>query len=468
MIAKGSWLSATLLGLFILLTDLHIASKRLLWFDEINTLQIAQLPDVATLWQVQNSFRGDSPPITYHLLVRLIYHLTGKAETAVRLLSTLAMIAALLVVFDCARRLTDGISGLLAMGVLASSFLAYYGYEGRPYTLVVLFTAIALWLWLHTKQDSNLAAVAFGATIFLTVTVQFTGVLALVPFGIWEVYHWRPWRRPSSKLVSGAVAVACAVAVCLPQMKHSAGWAGTSWCPPSVTALATVWSTMFPSGLFVLAILVILIGLMRTPAQPVGNAELLCWLFLTIPIAGYFLAVAVTNAFYNRYLIATLPGVGVAFGCLVSRYLNRPASIALLVFVAALVAGRQIGHARHPEGIEPPSVPNAQLYTRECLAAEGAIAADGKKVIVTYFTLVQSTRYYSKRPDLYAMYEGDDFRPYCKYFGTACWTLDAVKGHAAEVAAVYPSDRFLTEMSRAGFQPTVKMTNPTVVYFSPR
>src|SRR5271157_4672717 len=103
MKSKGSWLCAVLIGLFFLLTNLYIASKRLLWFDELSTLRIAQLPDLATLWRVQTSFRGDSAPIVYHLLVRFFYYVTGHAEITVRLLSALAVTAAMLVVFDCAR-----------------------------------------------------------------------------------------------------------------------------------------------------------------------------------------------------------------------------------------------------------------------------------------------------------------------------------------------------------------------------
>jgi hypothetical protein len=78
-------------------------------------------------------------------------------------------------------------------------------------------------------------------------------------------------------------------------------------------------------------------------------------------LAGFVLAEAVTNAFYNRYLIAVLAGVAVGFACLVSRYLTRPAALAFLLFLAALATGRQVGQARHPEMIEPPSAPGHVL-----------------------------------------------------------------------------------------------------------
>jgi hypothetical protein len=471
MKAKLSWLAAILFASFFLITDIQISYKRLFWFDEIGTLKLIKLPDLATLWRVQNSLRGDSAPTVYLLLVRLFYHLTGHAEITVRLLSALAMSAALLVVFDCARRLTDGVHGLIALCVLATSFLTYYGFEGRAYALVVLFTAIALWLWLHTKKDSKAAAAAFGAAIFLDVSVHFYSVLAMVPFFVWELYHWRPWQRPSWKVVTGVTGLVFALVISARQMMtiHSVGLsAAASWSAPSVQALVTVFSEFFPSGPFVLAVFVMLVCLLRSVAKPMADPERLCWFFLTIPIAGWVLAAIVTKSFYTRYVIAILPGVAVAFACLVSRHLPKPASLALLVCLAALAAKWQVGYARRPEAIEPPSANKEQRTTREALAAEDAIFGDGKRTIITTFLLVEEIAYYSKRPDLYAMY-GPDTDPYfCKYVGDACWNPDLAKSHAQELAAIYPSDKFLSTMLQAGFQATVKMTNPTVVYFSPR
>jgi 4-amino-4-deoxy-L-arabinose transferase-like glycosyltransferase len=467
---KLNWLGAILLGLFFFLTDVHIAQRRLLWFDEIGTIKLVKLPDLATLWQVQNSFRGDSAPTIYLLLVRLFYQLTGHVDITARLLSALAMSAALLVVFDCARRLTDGVHGLIALCILASSFLTHYGYEGRAYALVVLFTAIALWLWLHTREDSKAAAAAFGVAIFAGVSVHFYSVLTMVPFVAWELYRWRPWQRLSSKLLAGVTGLLCALGISAQQIMimHSVGVSPASWTAPSVPALVAVYSEFFRSGPFVLAAFVTLVCLLRAVAKPMADSERLCWLFLTIPIAGWVLAETVTHSFYNRYLIAILPGVAVAFACLVSRHLPQPASLAFLLFLAVLVTGRQIGNARKPEEIEPPSAPGEQLRTREALSAEDVLVRDGKKTIITTFSVVQALRYYSKRPELYLTYGPDEDPYFCQYLGDACWNLDLAKSHAKELAVIYPSDKFLSAMIQAGFQATVKMTSPTVIYFSPR
>lgn len=465
----GSWLCAIAFSVFFLATSLYVASRRFLWFDEINTLRVTQLPDLAALWRYQNGFRSDSAPIVYLLLVRLVYHLTGHADIAPRLLSALAMAVALLVVFDCARRLGGGTQGLVALCAMGTSFLTYYGYEGRPYALVVTFAAVALWLWLHTRVDSKFAAVAFGMAVFLATTMHYNGVLVLTPFAVWEMRHWRPWRKLSAKVTAGVVAAACAFAICLPQIRMAtdAFTGSSSWCPPSVRALVYVYGEIFPLGVFVLAALGILVCLVRVSGGPMGDAERLCWLFLTIPIAGFFLAEFVTNAFYNRYLIAILPGVAVAFACLTFRCLARPASIAFLIFFAELAVIHQIGDVRSPETIESPSAPDEQLHTRQALAVEDALVADGRKAVISEFMHLQEMRYYSKRPGLYAIYEYDYPEHYCEFSGSACWDLDSIKAHAGEIAAFYPTPKLLGEMVQAGFQVIVKRTDPLIVYFLP-
>jgi hypothetical protein len=477
--ANISWFGAILFALFFLITDIHIARNRLFWYDEIGTLQLIKLSDIATLWRVQNTLHADSLPTAYVLLVRLVSNL-AHSEIGVRFVSALAMAAALLIVFDCARRLTDGLHGMLALSILAGSLLADYGYEGRSYALVVLFTAAALWLWLHTKPDSQAAAVAFGAAILLDVSMHFYAVLAMVPFGVWELYYWRPGRMPSRKFVAGVVGLLCALALCAQQMivMHGVGLSAAAWSKPSVSALIDVFSEFFRYGPFLLAILAMLACFPGSAAKPMDDSERLCWLFLTIPFAGYVVAEVATHSFYNRYLITILPGIAVGFACMVSRQLTKLLSMAFLLFVMGVAAKQQIWRTRYPGQIEP-NAPSSnrvwdvadggqQAFTRQALKVEDAIVGDGKSTIITATVLVQDVGYYSKRPSLYVMYGPDVDHYYCEYLGDRCWSLELAKSHAKELAALYPTTRFLAEMYQAGFQATVKMTTPMVVYFSPR
>jgi 4-amino-4-deoxy-L-arabinose transferase-like glycosyltransferase len=457
-----TWLGAASFTLFFFATNLYISHNRLLWFDELKTIRTAKLPDLSTLWRLQNSWSGDSAPIVYCLLVRLIYAIFGDTEISVRILSTLAMIAAMMIVFDCARRLKGGTCGLIALCALCTSFLPRYGFEGRPYTLIVLFTTVALWLWLHTKEDSRAAAIAFGLSIFFAITVHFYGVLALAPFIFWDLWH-RRWWRPSPKLLAGVAGMLCAVALCAKQMHSGAHWTARSWSPPSVRALVAVYTEIFPYGIFLLTAFVLLACLTCVRAQPISESERFCWLFLTIPLAGFIVAEAATNHFYNRYLIAIVPGVSVAFACLVSRCLTKYASILFVLLAAGIAIGHQFLFVRNVESIGP----GPQGLTREALTAESAILADGKKNIIADFLVADAARYYSKHPELYVSYKTDDvLLYYCE--DLPCWTPETVKSHARDLAVLYPSNILLREMNHAGVEATIRMTDPMVIYLSPR
>jgi hypothetical protein len=106
---RWSWIVASLLAFFFLSASAYIATKRLFWFDEIFTVTVARLPDLATVWKALGDY-VDSAPIGYHILARAAYNLSGQWDVSIRLLSAAAMAAAMLIVFDCARRLTNGLS----------------------------------------------------------------------------------------------------------------------------------------------------------------------------------------------------------------------------------------------------------------------------------------------------------------------------------------------------------------------
>src|SRR5437588_9923767 len=94
---KLCWIAAFLCSLFFLVTSIYISTRRLLWFDELNAIRTAKLPDLATFWRVQNSWFGDSAPVVYGLLVRFVHGLTGGSEIGMRFVSAVALSASILI-----------------------------------------------------------------------------------------------------------------------------------------------------------------------------------------------------------------------------------------------------------------------------------------------------------------------------------------------------------------------------------
>ena len=107
------WPFAILLAGFYVATSLYISAHRLLWYDEIFTAIMSRLPTVRTMWQAISE-GVESIPVAYFLITRLFDQLFHHADIGIRVPSALALGMGLLVTFDVARRLTDGLYGLIA------------------------------------------------------------------------------------------------------------------------------------------------------------------------------------------------------------------------------------------------------------------------------------------------------------------------------------------------------------------
>lgn len=464
--------AAAFIGFSIALS-VYIASRRLLWFDEIMTVRLAALPDAATIWKAV-THADPAMPFPYILLVHAIFRITGATPIAARILSALAVGAGLLIVFDCARRLTDGLHGLIAMSLLACSFLPYYGYEARSYALYFMLSAALLWVWAHTDNTRGSAA-AFFALFLGGMLTHYYFVFCIVPYAI---ARW--WPIPS-KVVAGVLGIICGVALLAPEILAEHGNSADFWSPPSFTAFREVYADMFPGVLFLIATIMIWIALasFKTTAlsvRPMIETERIGWLFLLIPAAGYIVASRVTHAFVTRYFIGMLPGVAVAFSCLIWRSFRAsrlvPAGILALLALPALAG--QISTARHPRSIDPFG---QQTQTRRILDLEKNIRADGKQFILcTNSMLHLEAQYYSQHPEQYGLLIPSDAGrtvptvrltlAMTDFYPFRVWTAEDLKKHARESAVVQPGAEILRIMRDAGFRAKVRFAEPLeITYF---
>jgi uncharacterized membrane protein len=474
-------IAATALAAFYFASSIYISSHRLLWFDEIFTVYMARLPHWVAIWKAVADAADTMSPV-YDMVVRVFDKVLGHSEVVARLPSALAMAAGLLITFDCARRLTDGLHGLIALSVLTCSFLPYYGYEARSYAIYFMFAAIGLWVWTCTKNTDRLGALAFGAIVFVGVTIHYFFVLCMVPYALWELSRWMPWRPPSPKLISGSLGVGLAVALLAPVMfSFSRQFSVGFWAHPTLHDLIEIYSDLFPSGLFMLAIIAIWIAL-ASPKDgsvtllPMNPAESVGWLFLCIPLAGFLLAELKTNAFYNRYFIGTLPGVALAFACWVWRHFrsSRRVSFGILLFLAMWGAVMQIAVARNPRLIK---TYGQQLLVRRYLDIEGSLGGDGKRfVLFSNPVLFMEAQYYasgSQECVLLLLPNGTQEDNWARqelflsrYHPLQFWKIEDLSKHAQETALIQPTPAVLDAIEQAGLKAEVRFRTPLeVVYF---
>jgi Dolichyl-phosphate-mannose-protein mannosyltransferase len=483
--ALWSYVAAALLAAFYLATSIYVSSQRLLWFDEIFTVHIAGLPDWKAILTAL-SHGADSLPPLYYLVVRMFGRMFGHGEVAVRLPSTLAMVATLLITFDCARRLTDGLHGLIAMAIAAWP-LAGEGFEARSYAICVMFAALALWVWTYTGASERVSAILFGATLFLAVSVHYYAVLLLVPYALWEIARWRPWHRPSLKLIAGIIGVLIPAAV----LSHfilsfSSKFAPGFWSRPSLRDLTEIYSHIFVNGLFLIALAIVWIILAdrkeeTIDLQPMSAGEAIGWLYLCIPLAGFVAAELQTNAFAVRYFLALVPGVAVAFACWTWRHFHNLPRVSFGIFLlfAAWGLQHQLQIVGHWQSVETPG-------TRDYLGLESALQEDGKQFFVFSdpFQFLEA-QYYSRYPGQCILLLPAEFQqkvtpgrtspdPYMhqrvevllsQYYPLQFWRLDQLRGHAQETALIKPTPEVLDAMKQAGLKEEVRFSQPVRVVY---
>jgi uncharacterized membrane protein len=455
-----------LLGVIYLLTSILIASHRLFWYDEVFTVTVSQLPNYSTIWKAL-AHASDQMPPTYYMLVRIFDKLPVPREVAARLPSALAMVAGMLITFDCARRLSDGVHGLIAFSVLSCSTLTYYGYEARPYALYFMFASLALWLWIYTSEVSKLSSILFGFVIFLAVAVHYYAVLCLVPYAVWEVCNWRSRRFPSGKLIAGCLGILCAAALFSSQILALRQLSAGFWARPTLNSLARILNDFFPFGLFPLAAIMIWVALVGPKEKgAVSYAmqpyEQLGWFFGIMPVAGFILARFGTGAFYDRYFIAMLPGIAVAFSCLLWRqFRGAPRiSIAILLLFATLGLGIQLTMVRYPEFVRPPAAKSEPERLNAMLLVEGKMPTSAKEFIVLPGSdlLSAEARYYSKHPEKYVVLsKNDSVDPAMNlalYSPVRIWTSNDLKAHAKEAVFINPPRVAVDTLERAGYKVT--------------
>ncbi len=284
---------------------------------------------------------------------------------------------------------------------------------------------------------------------------------------------------PSAKLIAGGLAVCCAAAVLLPQMAGARHYSAIFLSPPDLFKLRTTFSDLFPNGLFLLALIAIWIvlttrtGRTARPA-PMEDGECIGWLGLLIPFAGYVVARYVTNAFVDRYFIGLLPGIAVAFSCLVWRHFReaRMVSLGILSILVSFGAAAQVRTVQRPESIDPFG---QQAGMRQALQLEPTLHNEGKRFFVFTDGLVfLKLNYYARHPEEYVLLlpaptypETPNTSRYASALGRyrpmQCWNLEDLRSHARETALLGPSPVALRAMKKAGIETTVRFAAPMEV-----
>ncbi len=185
---------------FVVLLGLALRGARLgfqpLWWDEGYSAWFA----THSLARMAALTAEDIHPPLYYALLHLWTRVAGAGPLSLRLLSVMAGVAAIPLMFAAARRvLGSRRAALIAAGLLAVNPLhVFYSQEVRMYGLVALLSTGVLWAaWevLH-GAGSRRAALSYVALAVAALYTQYYAVFLPIGLTLYAAWRWRgQWRR---------------------------------------------------------------------------------------------------------------------------------------------------------------------------------------------------------------------------------------------------------------------------------
>jgi hypothetical protein len=191
-----------------------------LWLDELHTAWaisggLAELP--------ARAMRGNCSP-AYFLLPWLACQSLGYSTFAVRLVSLLAGVATIPILFAFLRRMTGSrAAGLLSAILLAlNTHALFFSLEARPYAVVQLAALTHVWLLYElVESPTRLRRAPFVVGGVLLFYLHYTATLVLVAEAVFYLAWWAVRRRsPNYRPVSAAIDAAIVAVCCLPMLPH--------------------------------------------------------------------------------------------------------------------------------------------------------------------------------------------------------------------------------------------------------
>ncbi|HXI85657.1 MAG TPA: glycosyltransferase family 39 protein [Verrucomicrobiae bacterium] len=321
--------------------------QRVVWFDEANSLLVAQ----AAPAKIIAAARDDVHSALYYLTLH-VWQFVVTGETGARMLSVLAAVATVAVVYFLGGWLAGRGAGLLSAGLLGLSPLhVWYSQEIRMYSVQTLLICLSfLFLLKALREGRGISWVAFVLCTALALYVQYTSIFAVLAQGVFVAVYYRKDRKTLWRWLLSQSGVVLLFAPCLPLLFwQTTRVTGRSWIQPlelrqvlgfislfSGAYLGDVRSRAF-SVLVTIAVLgtVVVILCRRRENRETGCLLTLWFALPIILLLGLSLR---QNLFLPRTLVYTTPALALLVGCSLARTGNRIEHLTGALVAVALVS----------------------------------------------------------------------------------------------------------------------------------
>jgi mannosyltransferase len=230
--ARRSSVTSTLLGLVALAAALRLITlgSQSLWYDEAFTpVHVLRASLGATLHGV---VRSENTPPLWYVLEWVFWRVLGNGAVALRLLSALAGIATVPVVWALGEELAGRRAAIVAATLVAvNPLFVWYSQEARAYGLFVLTVALAMLAFARVlREPTTRRMLSFALCASLALLTHYFAVFLVAPMVLWLLL--RGMRGFSGNARTGllcAVAIPLLVGAALIPLIVVQGGHGTQW-----------------------------------------------------------------------------------------------------------------------------------------------------------------------------------------------------------------------------------------------
>lgn len=325
------------LGFYFMSAVLN-AIARPLWFDELATYYLANLPNLPALFEALRSSADAQPPLIF-LVTRVSHALFGGGELATRLPSIAAFGLMSWALCDFVRRRMSLGYGIAAMLFAWMSWGYEYAYEARPYALVMALVGLSLLFWSRAAERSHrrgLLLAGLAISLVLLLSSHYYAGLLLTALGVGELV--RTVRRKAIDWSIWAILGLAPFVLVLyaPFIRAVTGsYAKGFFSPPEWFDIYGFYLILLLPAFIPATIALIVAGFVAwryCPRQAPGVVEraqtlevherAAVFALAAMPLLYVLFALAVTGAFVYRYALGALFGVSVVFADVVCSWLG--------------------------------------------------------------------------------------------------------------------------------------------------
>ncbi len=339
-------------SLLYLVSTCLLASRKLMWNDELFTLYLSRLPGLSDIWSALATGADQIPPF-FHIITRASFYLFGVNHLSIRLPEILGFWLMSLCLFQFVSRRSSALYGFAAMLFPLVTKAYFYAYEARPYGLVLGFSGLALLCWQSAaeRRCRKLSLIGLATSFAAAVSTHYYAVLLLFPLALGEVARSLSRRRLDVPIWVAFGAAMTPLLLFLPLIERARTYSGTFWAQVHWRSIPEFYYFLLTSALLPVLIILLVPPFYSTihATRPVPRNQgsrpsppfyeiAAAFGFIALPVAAVVLALLITNAFTHRYALPAVIGFSILIAVAASR-LSEGRAILGAALVLSLGAG---------------------------------------------------------------------------------------------------------------------------------